>query len=91
LKATLQGVRDAASAKAALPQLEKGAAEFDKIRELSAKLPGDGKSALASFVATVRPTLDELFNKVLAIPDVDAVAKPAIDALRAKINALGKA
>src|SRR5271157_879651 len=35
LKPNLQGVTDAASAKAALPQLEKGGAEFDKLRNLA--------------------------------------------------------
>ena len=30
-------------------------------------------------------------DKVLAIPGVDAIAKPAIDALRAKLDALSKA
>src|SRR6516164_494348 len=39
LKTTLQGVTDSASAKAALPQLEKGGAEFDKLRDLAGKLP----------------------------------------------------
>jgi len=91
LKTTLQGATDAASAKAALPQLEKEGAEFDKIRELSAKLPADSKSALAALLAAARPALDGLFDKVLAIPGVDVIAKPAIDVLRAKLDALSKA
>ena len=91
LKANLQGVSDAASAKAALPQLEKGTAEFDKLRELSVNLPADSKSALAALLASARPALDGLFDKVLAIPGVDSIAKPAIDALRAKLDALSKA
>jgi len=91
LKANLQGVTDAASAKAALPQLEKGAAELDKLRDLSEKLPADSKGALAALVASARPTLDGLFDKVLAIPGVDSIAKPAIDTLRAKLDALSKA
>ena len=91
LKANLQGVSDAGSANGVLPQLQKGAAEFDKIRELAPKLPTDSKSALAALVAAARPTLDELFNKVLAIPGVSDIAKPAIDALRTKLDALSKA
>ena len=41
-------------------------------------------------VAAARPALDGLFDKVLAIPGVDAIVKPAIDALSAKIKALSK-
>jgi hypothetical protein len=91
LKANLQGVSDAVSAKAALPQLEKGAAEFDKLRKLSVNLPADSKGALAARLASARPALDGLFDKVLAIPGVDSIAKPEIDALRAKLDALSKA
>ena len=91
LKASLQGVSDAASAKAALPQLEKEAAELDKLRERSLTVPADSESALAALVASARPALDGLFDKVLAIPGVDSIAKPAIDTLRAKLYALGKA
>ena len=43
------------------------------------------------FVASDRPDLDALFGKVLAIPGVDGIAKPAIDTLRAKLDGLGKA
>jgi hypothetical protein len=91
LKTTLQGVSDAASAQASLPKLETSAADLDRVRELSAKLPVDGKSVLAALVAAARPSIEQLFDKVLAIPGVDAVAKPAIEALRAKLDALSKA
>jgi hypothetical protein len=89
--ASLQGIRDVASAKAALPQLEKEAAELDKLRERSLHVPADSEGALAGLVASDRPALDGLFDKVLAIPGVDSIAKPAIDTLRAKLDALGKA
>jgi hypothetical protein len=91
VQASLQGVRDAASAKAALPQLEKEAAELDKLRERSLNVPADSEGALAGLVASDRPALDALFDKVLVIPGVDSIAKPAIDTLRAKLDALGKA
>ena len=91
LKTTLQGVSDVDSAKAALPKLDASASQLDKVRELSGKLPVDGKSALAALVTAARPSIEQLFDKVLAIPGVDAVAKPAIEALRAKLDALSKA
>ena len=91
LKANLQGVTDAASAKAALPQLEKEGAEFDKLRDLAGKLPVDGKTAFAALVTQLRPSIEELFNKILAIPGVSDIAKPVIGGLRAKLDALSKA
>ena len=90
LKTTLQGVTDAASAKAALPQLEKEGTEFDKLRDLAGKLPVDGKTAFAALVAQLRPSIEDLFNKVLAIPGVSDIAKPIIDGLRAKLDTLSK-
>ena len=91
LKTTLQGVTDAASAKAALPQLEKEGTEFDRLRDLAGKLPVDGKTAFAALVAQLRPSIEELFNRVLAIPGVSNIAKPVVDGLRAKLDALSKA
>jgi Bacterial protein of unknown function (DUF937) len=91
LRTTLQGVTDVDSAKAALPSFDKSAAELDKVRDLSAKLSVDGRSALAALITAARPSIDQLFDKALAIPGVDVVAKPAIDALRAKLDALSKA
>ncbi|MGA9268490.1 MAG: DUF937 domain-containing protein, partial [Rhodomicrobium sp.] len=76
LKTTLQGITDAASAKAALPPLEKEGKEFDKLRDLAGKLPMDGKTAFAALVAQLRPSIEDLFNKVLAIPGVGDIAKP---------------
>jgi len=90
LKTTLQGITDASTAKDALPNLDKSAADLEKVRDLSGKLPIDGKAALAALVTAARPSIDQLFDKVLAIPGVDAVAMPTIEALRAKLDALSK-
>jgi hypothetical protein len=43
---------------------------------------------LSGLVNPVMPTLNQLFDKVLAIPGVADVLKPAIDALRLKLAAL---
>ncbi len=90
LKTTLQGISDAASAQAALPKLQGAASDFDKVGGLSGQLPAAGKTALAALVTAARPSIEELFNKVLALPGVAPIAKPAIDDLRAKLDALSK-
>jgi hypothetical protein len=91
LTTTLQGVRDTASAQAAIPQLEKGSIEFDKLRDLAGKLPVDAKTAFALVVNSLRPSIEDLFKKVLEIPGVAPIAKPVIDGLRAKLDTLSKA
>jgi hypothetical protein len=90
VKTALQGVRDTASAQAALPQLDKSSIEFDKLRTLAAKLPADSKTSFALLVGQLRPSIEDLFNKVLEIPGVAPIAKPVIDGLRAKLDALSK-
>jgi hypothetical protein len=91
LKTALQGIKDVDTAKAALPTLQDATAQLDKLGGLVNQLPASGKTALATFLASVRPSLDEVFNKVLAIPGVSEVAKPTIDAIKAKLDALAKA
>ena len=44
----------------------------------------------ASLGPTLRP-LNQMFDRVLAIPDVGETAKPTIDALRSKLDALSRA
>jgi hypothetical protein len=90
VKTALQGVRDTASAQVALPQLEKSSIEFDKLRTLAGKLPADSKTSFALLVGQLRPSIEDLFNKVLEIPGVAPIAKPVIDGLRAKLDALSK-
>ena len=91
LKTALLGINNSATAEAALPQLEKGSVEFDKLRDLAAKLPLDAKTGFATLIATLRPSIEELFNKVLEIPGVAPIAKPVIAGLRTKLDALSKA
>jgi hypothetical protein len=47
--------------------------------------------AVATLIAGAMPTLNQLFDKVLAISGVAAILKPMIDALRTKLDPLSKA
>ena len=91
MKTSLQGIRDVDTARAALPTLQDATAQVDRLSGLVNQLPAGGKAAVASFLTSVRPSLDEAFNKVLAIPGVSAVAQPTIDAIKAKLDALARA
>jgi hypothetical protein len=55
------------------------------------QLPAGGKTAIATFLTSIRPAIDEAFNKVLAIPGVSAVAKPTIDTIKGNLDAMAKA
>jgi hypothetical protein len=87
---TLRDIKDESSAQAAIPKLRNADADLDNVIRLSAQLPDAGKKAIGSVAATAEPATTQLFDKVLAIPGVRDVAKPQIDSLRAKLNALSK-
>jgi|SRR5208337_3567341 len=88
LRTTLDGVTDAASAQAALPKLRDVTAQIDKVDGLIGQLSSEQRKLLAGLVNPVMPTLNQLFDKVLAIPGVAELLKPAIDTLKAKLAAL---
>jgi hypothetical protein len=90
LRSTLAGIKDAASAEAALPKIRDAVAQFEDIHTMSEKLPPAGRSALARLIAAVMPTVSQLCDRVLATPGVSGIAKPTIDELRGKLDTLAK-
>src|SRR5262245_45412266 len=88
LRTTLGGITDAASARAALPKLQDVTAQLDKVGGVVGQLSAPQRTVLAGLVNPVMPTLNQLFDKVLAIPGVAEVLKPTIDALKAKLAML---
>lgn len=91
LRTALQGVKDVDTAKAALPTLQEATTQFDRLGGLVNQLPAGGKTAIAAFLTSIRPAIDEAFNKILAIPGVSAVAKPTIDTIKGNLDAMAKA
>jgi hypothetical protein len=91
LKTTLPTITDAAGAQAALPKINDAVAQLDGVRAQAGQLAPDKRSALAQLIIAATPTINEMCDKVLATPGVAALAKPAIDDLRAKLDALAKA
>jgi len=88
LRTTLGGITDATSAQAALPRLREVTAQIDKVDGLIGQLSAEQRKLLAGMVNPLMPPLNELFDKVLAIPGVSDLLKPTIDALRAKLAVL---
>jgi hypothetical protein len=90
LKGVLGGITDTATAQAALPKLQEAVTSIDGISGLVGKLSAEQKTALAALVSAALPALKEAANKVLAIQGVGDLAKPVVDSLIAKIEALAK-
>lgn len=84
---TLSGVKDAESASAALPELGKLTEGFGGMSEMFGKMPEAAKTAVAGIFQSSLGQLKPVIDKVLAIPGVETILKPAIDALMAKLDA----
>lgn len=91
LQSALTGIKDEASARAAVPELNQAESRFEQLNGLLSQLPPEARTALAAAIAGIRPTLDQLLDKALAIPGVGAIIQPAVDAIRSELNALATA
>jgi hypothetical protein len=88
LRTTLASVTDPASAQAALPKLREASAQIDKVSGMLGQLSDPQRKVLAGLVNPFMSTLNQLFDKVLAIPGVAEIIKPTIDTLKAKLATL---
>src|SRR5262249_23927952 len=88
LRSSLQGITDVASANAALPKLREATAQIDKVNGMLGQLSADQQKVVSGMVAPAMTTINQLFDKVLAIPGVGEVVRPAIDNLKIKIATL---
>ena len=88
LRSSLGGVTDVASAQAALPKLRDITTQIDQVDGLIGQMTPEQKKLLAGIVSSLMPTLNQLFDKVLAIPGVSDVLKPTIDLIKAKLAML---
>ena len=90
VRTTLQGITDPASARAALPKLQQATAQLDRISGLAGQLPPSARKDLASLVGASMPALNRLCDRALSNPQIAGLAKPTIDALRAKLQLLAQ-
>jgi hypothetical protein len=91
VRTTLQGITDPTSARAALPKLQQATEQLERINSLAAQLPPSSRKELASLVEASMPALNRLCDRALSNPQVAGLAKPAIDALHAKLQSLAQA
>jgi len=88
VRTSLQGVTDAASATAAIPRLREASAQVDRVNGLLGQLSEDQRKIVAGLAASGSTTLNQSFDKVLAIPGVGQELQPVIDTLRNKLAGL---
>jgi Bacterial protein of unknown function (DUF937) len=88
IRTSLQGITDEASAKAALPNLQDVKTQVDKVTSLLGQLSPEQRKIIVGLVGPAMATLNQLFDKVLAIPGVGEVLKPTIDAVKANLTTL---
>jgi Bacterial protein of unknown function (DUF937) len=91
LYTSLQGINDEATAQSSMPGLTKASSEFDRLTGVLNQLSPETRKTLAELFASIRPNLDQLLDKALAIPGVGPIIKPTVDAIRAKLETLTKA
>jgi hypothetical protein len=90
LRTVLPGITDAASAQAALPKIKEATAQLNEVSSRATQLSPEGKSTLAKLIVAATPAINQMCDKVLAMPGAGDIAKPAIDELRGKLDALAR-
>jgi hypothetical protein len=85
---TFAGVKDAASAEAAVPKLRELSTRLDSMRVAMDQLPAEARSRLAALVKESSAKLMPVMDSVAAMPVVADTIKPLIDELRRKLNGM---
>jgi hypothetical protein len=88
LRTSLQKITDSASAAAAVPKLQDAKNQINNIRGQVEKLPAEQRKTVAGMVNSTVQAINELFDKVLAIPGVSEQLKPIVDAMKADLATL---
>ena len=88
LRSSLKGIKDEATAQAAVPELTKDGSQFDQLIGLLGQLSPETRKTLTDAFVAIKPRLDKLFDQALALPGVGPVIKPTLDTIRSKLNTL---
>jgi hypothetical protein len=91
MRSSLTSIQDTTSAQAAVAPLASSANEFARLTKLLDQLSPEARKTVVSTIVATRPTLDQLFDKALAIPGVSALIKPTIDSVRSQFDTLATA
>jgi hypothetical protein len=88
LRTSLQSVIDGGSVQTALPKLEAAKSQIDRISSLSGQLSDEQRRTLAGVISTAMPAINQLTDRVMAMPGVGDVLKPTLGPMRTKLAEL---
>jgi hypothetical protein len=91
LSSTLRDIDGEPSGEAALPALQAQSATLERAAALMSQLSPENRRLIANAVQGVRPSLEPLFDRVLAMPGVGPMIKPTVENVRADLDRLTKA
>lgn len=90
LRGTVSTIKDEASAKTALPRLQETLKQIDGLNDVRGRLPADAKKNLAAYVAQVLPLLRPMIDNALKSAGVGPVAKPVLDSILNRLEAMAR-
>jgi hypothetical protein len=90
VRVALQSMNSTATARTYLPQLQEAADRLDHVNELMGQLSPLARQGMAASLAPTMRPINQMFDRVLAMPEIGETAKPTIDTLRAKLEALSR-
>ncbi len=85
---TFAGIKDSASAEAAVPKLRELSTRLDVMRVAMDQLPADARARLVALVKDLSAKLMPTIDSVVAMPVVGDTIKPLSDELRRKLNGM---
>jgi hypothetical protein len=89
LTSTLSGIKDVASAEAAMPALTELSSKLNGMQAAMDKLPATARSAVTELIKPGLEKLRDQFNRVLMIPGVAGSIRPSIEGIVGKLTNLG--
>ena len=90
LTASLGGIKDEATAKAAVPGLTDIASQIAGVKTAAALMQGDARKSLASLIGGALPGITSAVEKAVGIPGVGALINPVLGPMVANLSELSK-
>ncbi len=85
---SLNGIKDAATADAAIPKLKELSGQVDDMKKNFALVPEAGKAAIKTLLGSNLEKLKAIVDKLLAMPGVGEKLKPILEPLMTKLAAI---
>jgi hypothetical protein len=91
LTASVQGITDRATATTALPKIQDGAKDMDRLAMQTVQLPRDARTELANATREPMNKLNTMLDTASSLPGVGPVLQPVVARLRNRMDAIAMA